>query len=75
MEGRKHRNILGYVKKLDLNQLNKLVFWVGFFGGQKMMNLTIKTDLCETELTEKRILYFSPRRRLPHCSGQRGLLT
>lgn len=35
MEGRKHRNILGYVKKLDLNQLNKLVFLVGVFLGTK----------------------------------------
>lgn len=35
MEGRKHRNILGYVKKLDLNQLNKLVFLVGFFWDKR----------------------------------------
>lgn len=35
MEGRKHRNILGYVKKLDLNQLNKLVFLGGGFLGDK----------------------------------------
>lgn len=74
MEGRKHRNILGYVKKLDLNQLNKLVVLFCFFG-QKMMNLTIKPDLCETESTEKRILYFIPRLRLPHSGGQRGWST